>query len=62
MTQQDETTKRVRKAYAPDGERSQKSFTFRLDNDNIDWLEQQPNKGRFINELIAASRQAAGKD
>lgn len=46
----------VRKAYAPKGERSQKMMSFRVDLENIDWLEAQPNKGRYINDLIAADR------
>lgn len=56
MRQKEENQERIRKAYAPKGERGQKSMTFRIDNDNLAWLEQQPNKGRFINELIAAHR------
>ena len=51
---------RLRKEYAPKGERSQKMVTFRLDLENIDWLEQQQNKGRYINELIAADKQQRG--
>ena len=46
----------VRKQYAADGTRSQKMMTFRCDNENIDWLESKPNKGRYINELIARDR------
>lgn len=56
MTKKKEEGARMRKAYAPNGERSQKPFAFRLDAENIDWLNQQPNKGRYINELIAADR------
>ena len=52
----DERGESVRKAYAPKGERSQKMMSFRVDLDNIDWLEAQPNKGRYINDLIAADR------
>ena len=46
----------VRKQYAADGTRSQKMMTFRCDNENIVWLESKPNKGRYINELIARDR------
>lgn len=46
----------VRKQYAADGTRSQKILTFRCDNENITWLESKPNKGRYINELIARDR------
>lgn len=60
MNEEKETRERVRKAYAPKGERSQKMVTFRADLDNIEWLEQQPNKGRYINNLIAADRERQG--
>lgn len=61
MDNRKEETGSVRKAYAPKGQRSQKMMTFRLDNDNAEWLSQQPNKGRYINDLIAAAR-AKGAD
>lgn len=48
---------RTRKKYASKGERGQKMLSFRLDNENIEWLQKQPNKGRYINNLIAADRQ-----
>lgn len=35
---------------------TQKMMSFRLDNDNILWLESVPNKGRYINELIRIDR------
>lgn len=35
---------------------TQKMMSFRLDNDNILWLESLPNKGRYINELIRIDR------
>jgi len=56
MKEQKEVKARVRKAYAAKGERSQKMMTFRVDLENVDWLEQQVNRGRYINELIAADR------
>lgn len=34
------------------GERTQRMFNFRLDNDLRPLLDAQPNKGRFLNELI----------
>lgn len=49
-----EESKQPRRAYSPKGERNQKMVTFRCDLENIDWLELQPNKGRYINDLIAA--------
>lgn len=60
MNEENETRERIRKAYAPKGERSQKMVTFRADLDNIEWLERQPNKGRYINNLIAADRERQG--
>lgn len=53
MTTTEKETQR-RKRYAADGTRGQKAMSFRLDNELQDWLDQQENKGRYINELIAA--------
>lgn len=53
-----EERERVRKAYAPKGETSQKMVTFRCDLENIEWLNRQVNKGRYINDLIAKDRGA----
>lgn len=52
--------KQVRKHYAKRGESGQKMVTFRLDLENEEWLQQQPNKGRYINNLIAADRSNQG--
>lgn len=56
MEEQKEQKERQRKAYAPKGERSQRTMSFRLDNELAEWLSQQPNKGRYINDLIKADR------
>ena len=56
MTKKLTDEQRVRKAYAADGERAQKMFNFRCDLDNWEWLQQQKNKGRYLNELIAKDR------
>lgn len=56
MAQKKIEGERKRKSYAPDGQRGQKMMSFRLDNENQDWIMQQPNRGRYINELIAADR------
>lgn len=45
-----------RKAYAKRGERTSKMMTFRIDADNLEWLNTQPNKGRAINYLIEQAR------
>lgn len=47
---------RIKRTYAEKGQRSQKMFNFRLDLENLDWLNQQQNKGRYINELISKDR------
>lgn len=56
MKQEKEEKARIRKAYAAKGERSQKMMSFRIDFENAEWLEQQENKGRTINNLIAQAR------
>ena len=60
MNEEKDTRERIRKAYAPKGERSQKMVTFRADLDNIEWLERQPTNGRYINNLIAADKDKQG--
>lgn len=59
MTKKLEESERVRKVYANRGERGQKMVNFRCDHENLEWLNQQPNKGRAINEAIAAARNRA---
>lgn len=54
MEQEKGTQGRLRRTYAKRGESNQKMVSFRLDNELATWLEQQPNKGRYINNLIAA--------
>lgn len=49
-------TTQPRKQYAKRGEKSSKMLSFRIDADNLAWLNTQPNKGRVINELIAKAR------
>lgn len=56
MTENKTTQAGTRKAYTARGEKSQRMMTFRLDVENIEYLRTKPNKGRFINELIAAAR------
>lgn len=52
MEQEKDKKERVRKAYSPKGQRGQKPMTFRIDLDNVEWLEKQPNKGRALNEAL----------
>lgn len=56
MKEKQEEQQRMRRAYAAKGERNQRMVSFRLDNENAEWLEQQPNKGRYINQLIEKDR------
>lgn len=51
-----EPKERVRKEYSADGTRGQKMMAFRLDLENIEYLNTKLNKGRFINNLIAEAR------
>lgn len=50
-----EQAKQERKKRAPKGQRTQRMMSFRLDDDVMQFLDQQPNKGRFINQLIRAA-------
>lgn len=52
MMESEENKKRTRRTYAKRGNRSQTMMSFRIDNDLVDWLNGQPNKGRYINNLI----------
>ena len=51
-----ENKDRVRKAWKR-GEVTQKLMAFRLDLENIEYLNTKANKGRYINELIARERE-----
>ena len=50
---------RIKRQYAKRGSSNQKMMSFRLDNENAEWLQKQLNKGRYINELIAKDRQGS---
>ena len=47
----------TRKAYTARGESTQKMMSFRLDAENAEYLNTKPNKGRFINDLLARARE-----
>ena len=51
-----EEKKQERKSGRVNGNVTQKVLSFRLDVEHLAWLEKQPNKGRYINELIAKDR------
>lgn len=53
MTEQKTKQAGTRKAYAARGEKAQTMMSFRLDYENAQYLSTKPNKGRFINELLA---------
>ena len=59
---QEEQKPRTRRRYAKRGEKSQKMLSFRLDQENEFWLSTQPNKGRYINNLIRADRLRRSED
>lgn len=48
----------IRKGGNTRGVITQKMVSFKLDNDNLEWLQKQPNKGRYINSLIDQDRKA----
>lgn len=48
----------IRKGGNTRGVITQKMISFKLDNDNFEWLQMQPNKGRYINDLIEKDRKA----
>lgn len=67
MEQNEEKKKKVRKSVATirkpskHGVVGQKMMTFRVDLENVEWLDSKINKGRYINELIAADARAHQK-
>lgn len=46
----------IRKGGNARGVITQKMVSFKLDLDNLEWLDMQPNKGRYINALIERDR------
>lgn len=57
MTKQRINQAGTRKAYSAKGERGQRMMSFRLDIENAEYLASKPNKGRFINDLLAQARE-----
>jgi len=62
MTKRLKPEERVKKEYTQDGQRGQKMFNFRCDLENIEYLNKQPNKGRFLNELIREQRESENQN
>lgn len=56
-----EQKERIRKEYRKADGRTQKMVSFRLDNELLDWLESQHNKGRYLNELIREDMEREGQ-
>lgn len=54
MTKKVEDFERVRKAYSPRGQRSQKRVTFLCDLENLERLDRAANKSRYINQALQA--------
>ena len=52
-----EVQKQERKSGRERGKVTQKVFSFRIDVEHLPWLDLQPNKGRYINDLILRDRQ-----
>lgn len=50
------TKEKTRKGGNTKGVITQKMVTFRCDVENVEWLELQVNKGRYINQLIESDR------
>lgn len=57
MSEVEKASPLKKKDRAPRGKRTQKAMTFRLDDELSEWLSHQPNKGRYINDLILADMQ-----
>lgn len=57
MTKKVEDSERVRKAYSPRGQRSQKRVTFLCDLENLERLDRAANKSRYINQALQAYEQ-----
>ena len=57
MTKKVEDGERVRKAYAPRGQRSQIRVTVLLDSENVEHFNKQTNKSRYLNRLVAKDRE-----
>ena len=60
MNKEKETKERLRKPYRKADGVSQKMMNFRLDNELVAWVESQPNRGRYLNTLIAADMKKKG--
>lgn len=54
MEQEKQT--QTRRKYSADGTRGQKHISFRIDYENLEHLNKQPNKGRYLNDLIERDR------
>lgn len=53
MEKEKQEQERIKKAWKH-GTTTQKMMSFKIDLELVDYLNTKPNKGRYINELIAA--------
>ena len=60
MEQKNDQCAASRKAGRKRGEITQKMVTFKCDYENVEWLSQFANKGRYLNELIERDRLKEG--
>lgn len=49
---EEKLTKQVRKERSANGQCSSKMMSFRIDSENVEFLNLQSNKGRLINDLL----------
>lgn len=59
MVNEKKSTATIKKAFVRSAGRTQKMVSFRLDDDLRERLNQEPNKGRLINNLL---REYFGED
>lgn len=52
-----EQKERIKKESIKRGQITQKMMNFRIDLENVEHLNKQANKGRYINELIRKDRE-----
>lgn len=50
-------TEPIRKEGRKRGTITQKMVSFRCDYENFEWLNQMPNKGRYLNDLVRHDRE-----
>lgn len=59
---QNRATEKQAKSGRPFSGITQKPITFRCDNENVEFMKNRPNWGRWLNELIAKARQQSQEE